>query len=489
MARFNSPFCLDLDDAGNLYVADSLNRLTNKSFVLLWTIEPLFKQIRRHMAPTSKDGGQHSSRWKRCVIEGAGLDAISSSSPAPVSPPCPTSADFWRAVPAAAQWRSALGSQSQLAAVLLNTRGFADDANLKKTVLYDLHVAHGGKMVPFAGWSMPIQYSDSIMDSTTHCRTNASIFDVSHMCGLTLKGKNAVEFMESLVVGDIQSLKDGTGSLSVFTNEKGGIIDDTVVTKLNGEELYIVVNAGCREKDLAHIGKHLAAFQAKGKDCSLIVHDDRSLLALQGPAAAEVAQAMTSVDLSKMYFSNFKTMELSGIPVWVTRTGVPSDKAVALCEALLANKKVKMSGLGPRDSLRLEAGLCLYGNDLNEDITPVEAGLAWTIGKRRREAFDFLGGDKQLADGVSKRRVGFLSTGAPARQNSEIQDMDGNVIGEITSGAFSPNLKKNVAMGYVEKAFAKAGTQVKVVVRGKKNDATVTKMPFVPTPYYKIESG
>lgn len=394
--------------------------------------------------------------------------------------------------------RSALGSQSQAAAILLGKRGYADDANLKKTVLYDLHVAHGGKMVPFAGWSMPIQYTDSIMESTTHCRKKASIFDVSHMCGLTLKGKDAVAFMESLVVGDIQSLKDGTGSLSVFTNEKGGIIDDTVVTKISGEELYIVVNAGCREKDLEHIGKHLAAWKAKGKDVNLTVHDDRSLLALQGPAAAETLQALTSVDLSKMYFSNFRTMEAGGIPVWVTRTGytgedgfeisVQNQNAVALAETLLKNKDVKLSGLGPRDSLRLEAGLCLYGNDLNEDITPVEAGLAWTIGKRRREAFDFLGGETikaQLAAGVSKRRVGFVSSGAPARQHSEVLNMEGKVVGEITSGAFSPNLKKNIAMGYVDKEYAKAGTELQVVVRGKKNAATVTKMPFVPTPYYK----
>ncbi|EFJ41696.1 hypothetical protein VOLCADRAFT_107582 [Volvox carteri f. nagariensis] len=382
---------------------------------------------------------------------------------------------------------------------LLFTRGFADDANLKKTVLYDFHVANGGKMVPFAGWSMPIQYKDSIMESTIFCRKNASLFDVSHMCGLTLKGKDAIKFLEGLVVGDIAGLKDGTGSLSVFTNEQGGIIDDTVITKVNGQEIYVVVNAGCRDKDLAHLDKHLQAAKSKGLDVALTVHDDRSLLALQGPAAKDVLGALApGVDLAAMYFSDFRTFDVAGIPCWVTRTGytgedgfeisVPSTHAVALAEKLTASERVRLAGLGPRDSLRLEAGLCLYGNDLNESLTPVEAGLAWTIGKRRREGFDFLGGDvikKQLAEGVSKRRVGFVSSGAPARQHSVISTPDGQVVGEVTSGAFSPCLKKNIAMGYVEKDFSKPGTQLKVEVRGKQNEAVVTKMPFLPTPYYK----
>lgn len=378
-------------------------------------------------------------------------------------------------------------------------RGFADDADLKKTVLYDFHLEQGGKMVPFAGWSMPIQYKDSIMESTKWCRSNASIFDVSHMCGLTLKGKDAIPFLHKLVVGDVLAMADGTGSLSVFTNEKGGIIDDTVITKVSPTEIYLVVNAGCREKDLAHIGKHLDAFKAQGGDISMEVHDDRSLLALQGPKAASVLQPLTSVDLSKLYFSGFVKVDVGGAPCFVTRTGytgedgfeisIPSTSALDLTKKLLRDgSSVRMCGLGPRDSLRLEAGLCLYGNDLNEDITPIEAGLTWTIAKSRREACDFLGGEvikKQLADGVAIRRVGLVSSGAPARQHSEILTPDGTRVGEVSSGAFSPNLGKNVAMGYVDKAHAKAGTPLKVVVRGKQNDATVTKMPFVPTHYFK----
>lgn len=395
---------------------------------------------------------------------------------------------------AQARWGLRAASVQQLG------RGFADaaDADLKKTVLYDFHVAHGGKMVPFAGYAMPIQYKDSIMESTTWCREHASLFDVSHMCGLTLKGKDAVTFLEGLVVGDIAGLADGTGSLSVFTNEKGGIIDDTVITKVSPTEIYLVVNAGCREKDLEHIGKHLKAAKAAGKDVSIDVHDDRGLLALQGPAAAKVVQALTPHNLAKLYFGNFARFDVAGVPCWVTRTGytgedgfeisVPNSHAQQLADKLVSNPEVRLAGLGPRDSLRLEAGLCLYGNDLNEEITPIEAGLAWTVAKRRREAFDFLGGQvikQQLAGGVAQRRVGFTSSGAPARQHSEITTPDGKRVGEVTSGAFSPCLKKNVAMGYVDKAYAKAGTELNLVVRGKAQKAVVTKMPFVTTTYYK----
>lgn len=353
-----------------------------------------------------------------------------------------------------------------------------------------------GKMVPFAGWSMPIQYKDSIMDATLHCRSHASLFDVSHMCGVTLRGPEAVAWLEGLVVGDIQGLAPGTGTLSVLTNEKGGIIDDTVITKVSDNEIYMVLNAGCREKDLAHLREHLAGVQ--GVDLEVL--DDRALLALQGPEAASVLQSLvTSVDLSKVGFGHFLKTDVAGAPCYVTRTGytgedgfeisVPASQAVALASQLTADSRVRLCGLGPRDSLRLEAGLCLYGNDLDEGTTPIEAGLTWTIGKRRREAWDFLGGsvlEKQLAEGPSRRRVGFISSGPPARQHSELQNAEGEVVGEITSGAFSPCLKKNIAMGYVKKGLGKAGTELKVVVRGKTHDAVVTKMPFVPTQYYKL---
>lgn len=400
-----------------------------------------------------------------------------------------------------AAWVANGGHASPAAPAIQGSRGFADDANLKRTVLYDFHVENGAKMVPFAGYSMPIQYKDSIIESTINCRSNGSLFDVSHMCGLSLKGKDCIPFLETLVVGDISALKDGSGSLSVFTNEKGGIIDDTVITKVSSSHIYLVVNAGCREKDLEHIGKHLESFKASGKDVDWHIHDERSLLALQGPLAAPALQKLvSSADLSKMYFGDFKVLDVDGVECFLTRTGytgedgfeisIPDEATVALSKRILeaSEGKVRLTGLGARDSLRLEAGLCLYGNDLDESITPVEAGLNWTIGKRRRAEGGFLGADvvlKQLADGPSRRRIGLTSTGAPARSHVEILNEAGEVVGEVTSGGFSPCLKKNISMGYVKSGLHKAGTELKVNVRGRINNATVTKMPFVATKYYK----
>lgn len=357
-------------------------------------------------------------------------------------------------------------------------------------------------MVPFAGWSMPIQYADSIMDSTHHCRSAASLFDVAHMCGLSLTGADAVSFLETLVVGDVAAMAPGTGGLTVFTNEKGGIIDDSVVTRVADDNVYLVVNAGCAEKDLKHIGAHLATAQTAGKDVAMTVHSDRALLALQGPKAAAVLASVCALPLNAFYFSHFAKADVAGVPCWITRTGytgedgfelsIPGEAAPAVAKALLAAEggaTTRWAGLGARDALRLEAGLCLYGNDLTEDITPVEAGLTWTIGKRRRADCGFLGGSviaRQLADGVSVRRVGLVAPkGAPPRQHADILDAAGKRVGEVSSGAFSPCLKTNVAMGYVPKELAKAGTELQVSVRGRAAPATVTKMPFVPNNYYK----
>ncbi|KAG0499439.1 hypothetical protein HPP92_003676 [Vanilla planifolia] len=379
-----------------------------------------------------------------------------------------------------------------------NTAAAAEE--LKKTALHDFHVENGGKMVPFAGWSMPIQYKDSIMDSTVNCRENGGLFDVSHMCGLSITGKDAVSFLERLVIADVAGLRPGTGTLTVFTNERGGAIDDSVVTKVKDDHIYLVVNAGCRDKDLAHIGEHMESFKAKGGDVSWHIHDERSLLALQGPLAAPVLQLLTKDDLSKMYFGEFNTLEINGFKCFLTRTGytgedgfeisAPSENAVDLARAILEKSegKVRLTGLGARDSLRLEAGLCLYGNDMEQHISPVEAGLSWAIGKRRRAEGGFLGADvilKQLEEGPSIRRVGFFSLGPPPRSHSDILGSNGDKLGEVTSGGFSPCLKKNIAMGYVKSGSHKPGTEVKIVIRGKPNDAVVTKMPFVPTKYYK----
>ena len=273
------------------------------------------------------------------------------------------------------------------------------------------------------------------MEATKHCRSSASIFDVSHMLGSSIRGKDAVAFTQRLVVGDIAGLKPGTGTLSVVTNEQGGIIDDTVVTKVTDEDIYIVLNGACSEKDQAHINKHLAEWKAKGKDVDFVVHGDRSLLAFQGPKAVDVLQPLTDLDLSKLYFGMFTETTIAGKPVWLTRTGYTGEDGfeisllksdtVHLTKTLLENPAARMCGLGARDSLRLEAGLCLYGNDLDETISPLEAGLTWTIGKSRRDACDFVGGDaikKQLAEGVAQARRAQVHGQGRARARRE-QDL------------------------------------------------------------------
>lgn len=355
----------------------------------------------------------------------------------------------------------------------------APASDLKKTPLFDFHVQNSGKMVEFAGWSMPVQYKESVMESTKHCRSKALLFDVSHMCGLSLRGKDAVPFLEKLVVGDIKGIQPGSGSLSVFTNEKGGIIDDSVITKVAEDDLYLVVNAGRRDVDLAHLNAQLK--KNSGMDVEMIVHDERGLLALQGPLAPSVLQSLVDADLSKLYFSNFIKADIAGVPCWITRTGytgedgfecsIPNEALEKLAKKFTENKDVWLGGLGARDALRLEAGLCLYGNDITEDTSPVEAGLTWTIGKSRRKDCSFLGGErikKELADGVSRKRVGLLTEGPPARAHSDLMDpQSGEKVGEVTSGAFSPNLGKNVAMGYVNLTHHKKKTKLKVEIRKK----------------------
>uniref|UniRef100_A0A9J7YQ33 Aminomethyltransferase n=1 Tax=Cyprinus carpio carpio TaxID=630221 RepID=A0A9J7YQ33_CYPCA len=368
---------------------------------------------------------------------------------------------------------------------------------LKKTPLYEFHRAQGGKMVEFAGWSMPVQYKDSHINSHMHTRQHCSIFDVSHMLQTKVYGRDRVKFIESLIVGDIAELKDNQGTLSLFTNTKGGIMDDLIVTKTDQGYLYVVSNAGCADKDSAHMQARLQEFKAAGHDVDLEFMEE-SLIALQGPSMAQVLQKGVGDDLRKLTFMTSVLTPVFGIQgCRVTRCGytgedgveisVPSGDVVSLTEKLLADSEVKLAGLGARDSLRLEAGLCLYGNDIDETTTPVEASLVWTIGKRRRQAQDFLGADiivPQIKAKTQRKRVGLISTGPPVRQHTPILSSDGRVIGEVTSGCPSPCLKQNVAMGYVEAGFSKVGTSIQVEVRKKAVPAVVSKMPFVPTKYY-----
>ncbi|KAG0271662.1 hypothetical protein BGZ95_000493 [Linnemannia exigua] len=354
---------------------------------------------------------------------------------------------------------------------------------LKKTVLHDYHVENGGKMVPFAGWSMPVQYSNlGVGASHNWTRNNASVFDVSHMLATRITGKDRVKFYESITVADIENLPVGSSTLSVFTNENGGIIDDTIICK-HQDSLYVVSNAGCADKDLAHIGAQLKAFQNKGGD---------------GPKAAAVIEGLVGKSLQDFPFMDGRFMTIKGIECHVARSGytgedgfeisVPNSDAVEFTKLLISDPRVELAGLGARDSLRLEAGLCLYGNDLDETTTPIEAGLTWTIGKRRRAEGGFLGAAKiqdQLKNGVSRRRIGLVVQGAPAREGAPIY-ANGELVGKVTSGCPSPSTKKNVAMGYVKNGVHKSGTELEVEVRGRKQKAVVTKMPFVPAGYHKV---
>lgn len=376
----------------------------------------------------------------------------------------------------------------------------AGEEKLKKTALYDFHVEQGGKMVPFAGYSMPVQYKNmGQLASHLHTREKASIFDVSHMLQTRVVGKDRKKFFETLVVADLHQLPVGQGTLSLFTNEQGGIIDDTIIMQQD-DCLYVVSNAACADSDLAHIRKHLADFQNKGGDVDLQVINDHSLVAIQGPSAAAALQELVGKDLNDFGFMHGKFMDLAGVPCHVARSGytgedgfelsIPTPEVVNLTKKLLANPDVEMAGLGARDSLRLEAGLCLYGNDIDATTTPIEGGLTWTIPKSRRETGGFLGADKILAQIkdkslIKRRRVGLIVQGAPAREGAEILDKEGNVIGNITSGCPSPCLKKNIAIGYVKSGFQKKGTELSVKVRNRVQDAVITKMPFVEAKYHK----
>ncbi|CAD5115369.1 DgyrCDS4348 [Dimorphilus gyrociliatus] len=371
----------------------------------------------------------------------------------------------------------------------------------KKTCLYDFHVQNDGKMVNFAGFSMPVQYKGlSITDSHLHTRRNASIFDVSHMLQTKILGNDREEFFEKLTVSDVKNLAEGQGTLSLFTNEKGGIEDDLIVTKAAEGYLYVVSNAGCLEKDLEYMQKAAKNFRDQGKDVQVEVVKN-GLLALQGPKMKDVLQPLIDCQLSELTFMRSVLTRVAGIDCRVTRCGytgedgveisVAENQAAILAEKLLDNPLTRLAGLGARDTLRLEAGLCLYGNDMNGETTPVEAVLAWTIPKRRRLDGKFPGAsiiNRQLKEGATKKRVGFLSKGPPVREGTVILNEEGTEeIGKITSGCPSPSLKQNVSMGYIMKNHSKIGSKVRFLVRKKFVDGAIVKMPFVPMGYYHGE--
>jgi aminomethyltransferase len=366
----------------------------------------------------------------------------------------------------------------------------ASTETLRQTPLHALHLELGGKMVPFAGYEMPVQYPAGILKEHLHTRAKAGLFDVSHMGQAFLAGADPARALEWLTPADIIGLKEGAQRYGLLLNDAGGIKDDFMTTRLAGEAaLYLVVNAGTKEADFAYISGMLA-----GK-AELTPRPDRALLALQGPLAADVLERH-STGISKLSFMRAIRTTVAGAPAIVSRTGytgedgyeisIEARHADTVARALLGHAEVLPIGLGARDSLRLEAGLCLYGHDIDETTNPAEANLVWAIGKRRKMDKDFLAGDAimdAVFNGPARKRVGILPSGrAPAREGAEIM-ADGKVIGRITSGGFGPSKNAPVAMGYVETAYATDGTKLDLMVRGNALPAIVAPMPFVPHNY------
>ncbi|KAF9038663.1 hypothetical protein BJ165DRAFT_1531721 [Panaeolus papilionaceus] len=383
------------------------------------------------------------------------------------------------------------------------SRGYATATGpLRRTGLYDFHVENGAKMVPFAGYSMPLSYGDVGQGIHNHVRNSVGIFDVGHMVQSNFRGKTVTQFLEWLTPSSIAALKPYSSTLTVLLNEEGGIIDDTIVTKHATDAFYVVTNAGCRDRDLAWFNEKLNEWNAseKGK-AGPVEHEvleNWGLLALQGPQAASYLQSLTSFDLKQLVFGTSAFVPIEGFNLHVARGGytgedgfeisIPPSQTLEVAK-LLSKPPVQLIGLGARDSLRLEAGMCLYGNDLDETTTPVEAGLSWVIGKDRRESGGFIGAStilKQLKEGPSRRRVGLVVDGAPARQGARILSPTGEEeLGVVTSGIPSPTLGKNIAMGYIKSGSHKKGTEVSVEVRKQMRKAVLAPMPFVKSNYWR----
>ncbi len=367
----------------------------------------------------------------------------------------------------------------------------SDASNLLTTALHALHVELGARLVPFAGYEMPVQYPAGILTEHRHTRAAAGLFDVSHMGQVRLVGAGADSALEALVPGDVQGLATGAVRYTLFTNDGGGILDDLMVTRRDGD-LFLVVNASNKVADIAHLMASLPS------GIAVEVLGDRALLALQGPQAAAVLGRLAP-DVLSLGFMQAAAFVVAGADCWISRSGytgedgfeisVANANAEGLARRLLAEPEVAPIGLGARDSLRLEAGLCLHGHDIDEGTTPIEASLAWTIPARRRAEGGFPGATRilaQLAEGPPRRRVGIALDGrAPAREGTEILDAAGSPVGIVTSGGFAPSLDKPVAMGYVATAAATLGTPLGLSVRGKVLPAQVARLPFHAHRYAK----
>ena len=367
-------------------------------------------------------------------------------------------------------------------------------ADLLRTVLHGLHLELGARMVPFAGYEMPVQYPMGVMGEHLHTRSAAGLFDVSHMGQVILGGRGAAEALEALVPVDVLGLAEGRQRYGLFTDAQGGILDDLMIAN-RGDHLFLVVNAARKAEDVEHLTRNLSGVEAI---------TDRALLALQGPAA-EAALASLVPGVAAMRFMDVATVEWQGAELWVSRSGytgedgfeisVPEDRAEALARELLAQPGVAPIGLGARDSLRLEAGLCLYGQDIDTTTTPAEAALGWAIQKVRRAGGaregGFPGAERILAElqaGPARRRTGLMPDGrAPMRAGTMLFATEGaaDPVGQVTSGAFGPSIERPMSMGYLPTPLCAAGTRVYGEVRGKRLPATVCQLPFRPATYRK----
>jgi len=374
--------------------------------------------------------------------------------------------------------------------------------DLQQTPLHALHLRLGARMVAFAGYSMPVQYPDGLMAEHRQCREAAALFDVSHMGQVKLVGAGSAAALETLVPVDVVDLAAGRQRYAFFTNASGGILDDLMIARpaeaadADFGDLLLVVNAGCKDADIAHLRTQI------GNRCSVVPLPERALLALQGPAAAK-ALARLAAGTADLAFMAGGVFEIAGARCFVTRSGytgedgfeisVPADQAVALAEALLAQAEVKPAGLGARDTLRLEAGLCLYGHDIDERTSPVEAGLQWAIQKVRRPGGARAGGypgagaiERQLAGNPPSRRVGLVGLErVPVREGAPIFDAHGRALGKVSSGTLAPTANQPIAMAYLPLNHALPQHEVYAEVRGRRLPMRVTAMPFVPHRYHR----
>ncbi|WP_213953600.1 glycine cleavage system aminomethyltransferase GcvT [Variovorax sp. dw_954] len=380
-------------------------------------------------------------------------------------------------------------------------------AELLKTPLNDLHVELGGRMVPFAGYSMPVQYPAGLMAEHKHTREAAGLFDISHMGQLRLVGPDAAAAFETLMPVDVIGLAPGKQRYGLLLDDNGGILDDLMFFNEGMDSLFVIVNGACKAADIAHITARI------GGRCSVQPLPDHALLALQGPQAAATL-ARLSPGVERYVFMTGGAVQIGSIPAFVTRSGytgedgfeisVAASDADALARLLLAQPEVKPIGLGARNSLRLEAGLCLYGNDIDTTTTPVEASLNWAMQKVRRAGGTreggFPGAEKILAQlavasdlaghvdqkTLTRKRVGLVALErVPVRDGTELQSFEGHLIGKVTSGLLGPTADRPIAMAYVATAFSEPGTRIQAIVRGKPVPMEVTTMPFVPTRYFR----